>query len=266
MKHALIVLLLCCGLIGCTVADPGAGSEAVMVRKPVFFGHGGVDPDPVKTGRSYFALSTDAIYVNMQPQRYDLEFDNLMTSDGVPITFDAQIILQVTDSVRLVKNFGPRWYEINIQPEFSNRVRQAVRRHGLNETAISTEAIDAIKAEIWDSMTAYIGKVGMPVRMPDPGIIIGKASPPDSVRNQRIETAAQQQRQHTEEQRTLAENARKAAETARAAADNAYRIAMGMSPEQFVQLENINMQEKVCSRGGCTFFIGGGSPIIGPKP
>ena len=46
--------------------------------------------------------------------------------------------------------------------------------------------------------------------------------------------------------------------------DHAYREAMQLSPDQFLQLERIKMQRDVCAHGTtCTFFIGGGaSPVI----
>jgi hypothetical protein len=48
-----------------------------------------------------------------------------MTSDGVPITFHAITVLQVTDSVSLIKNFGPDWYKNNLEEPFKTMVRQA---------------------------------------------------------------------------------------------------------------------------------------------
>jgi len=96
---------------------------------------------------------------------------------------------------------------------------------------------------------------------------VGKANPPDSVKNQRIETATQEQRIQTEQQTKLAEVQRKSAEEARAAADNAYRQAIGLSPEQYVQLKRIEMEQRVCADGKCTFIenSGGALPTFGVK-
>jgi hypothetical protein len=93
---------------------------------------------------------------------------------------------------------------------------------------------------------------------------VGKANPPDSVKNQRVETAAQQQRIETEKQKKLAEDQRLQAEQSRANADNAYRESMHLSPEQFIQLETIKMQTIVCgpeSKNGCTFIQNGATPV-----
>ena len=69
---------------------------------------------------------------------------DMMSSDGVPLDFHSALRLQVTDSVTLIRSFGPDWYKNNLEQQFSTMVRQAVRKHGMNETAISTTAIDSI--------------------------------------------------------------------------------------------------------------------------
>ena len=104
---AAAVAVAAIGIAGCNSFAPNAGHEIVLIKKPILFGHGGVDPDPVKTGRTYAAISTDGIDVNMQPQKFDVELPDTMTKDGVPITFHAIMVVKVTDSVTLIKNFGP---------------------------------------------------------------------------------------------------------------------------------------------------------------
>ena len=143
-------------------------------------------------------------------------------------------------------------------------VRQAVRKRGMNETAISTTALDAIDAEIRDSLIEFIKDKGLPVKLNT--MTVGRANPPDAIKHQRIDTAAQEQRIQTEKQTKLAEDQRKMAEQSRADADNAYREAMHLSPEQFIQLESIKMQKEACGKDGkasCTFIQNGGAtPVI----
>ena len=240
---------------------PDAGHEAVLIKKPWIFGHGGVDPHPVVSGATWVAFSTDAVIVSKQPQQFGVHFEDLMSADGVPLDFDAVIRLQITDAVRLINNFGPNWYQNNILAEFQNRVRQAVRKHGMNETAISTKAIEEIDDEITTSMQKYLESINFPAKLIQ--VTVGKANPPDSVKHQRIQTASEQQRQETEKQKKLAEDQRKQAELSRAAADNAYREAMQLSPEQFLRLETINMQKTVCQKTNCIFVVGNVNPILG---
>jgi regulator of protease activity HflC (stomatin/prohibitin superfamily) len=265
---AFFALLALPALTGCTVVAPEVGQQAVLVEKPVFFGHGGVDPTPVATGRTYAALSTDPIYVEMRPVQYDLKANDFMSSDGVPLDFDATVRLQVNDSVTLIRNFGVDWYRVNVEREFSNLLRQEVRQHTMNDTAISTTAVDTIDTTVGTGLATYLAKAKLPVTLIN--VTVGRALPPDAIKHQRIETAQQEQRVLTEGQTKLAEDARKAAEQSRADADNAYRNALGLSPQQFIQLETIHMQQAVCGpqKDGhptpCTFILNGtnSSPIL----
>jgi regulator of protease activity HflC (stomatin/prohibitin superfamily) len=245
-------MIIALTLGACSVYSPDAGHEVVLIAKPWFFGHGGVEPEPVKPGRTFAAITTEGIDVYMQPQKFETEMHDTMTSDGVPISFHAIVVLQVADSVALITNFGPNWYQNNLEEQFKTMVRQAVRKRGMNETAISTTALDAIDGEIRDALIAFIKEKGLPVRLIT--MTVGRANPPDSIKNQRIETATQEQRVQTEKQIKLAEDQRKAAEESRAAADNAYRQAIGLSPEQYVQLKRIEMERAVCNEGKCTFI------------
>jgi regulator of protease activity HflC (stomatin/prohibitin superfamily) len=242
--------------------SPDAGHEIVLIDKPWVFGHGGVEAEPVKTGLTFGAPTTSGIDVYMQPQKFETELPDTMTSDGVPITFHAIMVLQVVDSVNLIRNFGPDWYVNNLEEPFKTMVRQAVRKRGMNETAISTTALDAIDTEIRDSLVAFIQAKALPIKLIT--MTVGRANPPDSVKHQRIETATQEQRIQTEKQKKLAEDQRLQAEQSRANADNAYRESMHLSPEQFIQLETIKMQAEVCGPGGkatCTFIQNGAAPV-----
>jgi len=257
-----ITLALAVSLSGCSSYSQDAGHEVVLVEKPWVFGHGGVDSEPVKTGRTFTAFTTDGIDVYMQPQKLETELPDTMTQDGVPITFHAIMVLQVVDSVSLIKNFGPDWYKNNMEEPFKTMIRQAVRKRGMNETAISTTALDAIDNEIRDELVAFIREKKLPIQLVT--MTVGKANPPDAIKNQRIETATQEQRIQTEKQTKLAEDQRQQAEQSRANADNAYREAMHLSPEQFIQLEMIKMQKDVCGGSGkasCTFIQNGAAPV-----
>jgi hypothetical protein len=113
-------------------------------------------------------------------------------------------------------------------------------------------------------MEAYIKEARVPVQLIQ--ITIGRANPPDSIKSQRIETAAQQQRVLTEHQRKLAEDSRKMAEQSRADADNAYRESMKLSIVQFLELETIKMQKSACSYGRCTFIVGASDKTVPVAP
>src|SRR5207237_8992539 len=120
------------------------------------------------------------------------------------------MVRQVADSVALIKNFGPSWYINNLEEPFKTMVRQAVRKRGMNETAISTTALDEIDNEIRDQLVAFIRDKSLPVRLIT--MTVGRANPPDSIKSQRIETASQEQRVETEQQVKLADDTAVAAQ------------------------------------------------------
>lgn len=259
-----VMLGACLMSQGCVQSfSPDVGHEIVLTQKPWFFGSGGVITEPVKPGLTWGVASTDAIDVYMQPQKYELDLPDTMTSDGVPITFHAIMVLQVIDSVQMISKFGPDWYKNNLEQQYGQFIRQAVRKRGMNETAISTVAIDEIDTEIKDDLIKFIEQKQLPLKLVT--MTVGKANPPDAVKTQRVETARQEQRIQTEQKKKLAEDQRLQAEESRAAADNAYREAMHLSPEQFIQLESIGMQKEVCREGKCTFIANGVSAVWSVK-
>jgi regulator of protease activity HflC (stomatin/prohibitin superfamily) len=280
MKKSLAFVVLAVAsawLAGCTVAAPNAGHEAVWVEKPLLFGHGGVDQIPVTAGREYGAFTSNAIDVDMLPQRVDMEFDDMMTKSGVPVSFDVVLTFKITDPVKLVSQYGadvqsgkdgtPDWgfFDRNLDQPIRTAVRDSVKKRDMQEMAIDQSAADAVGQEVLAAASDIVAKSGVPIVFTPDGVNVGRVNPPDAIKNQRIETAAQEQRAITEQQTKLAEDQRKAAEESRAAADNAYREAMGLSPDQFLQLERIKMQRDVCAggKGNCTFFIGNGpSPVL----
>jgi regulator of protease activity HflC (stomatin/prohibitin superfamily) len=263
LKLGVVAIVALVGAVAaCRTVTPDAGYEAVLVRKPLIFGSGGVDDTPVKTGLKYVAFTTEAVYVNMQPRRVDAEFTDLMTSDGVPIDFHAVISLQVSDSVRLVRDFGadfvgngiPGFWVRNLDQPFRTAVRDAVKAHGMNEMAIQATAAEDVDKVVSERLLTIVKETGVPVRVLD--VSLGRANPPDAILHQRVETAAQEQRINTERQKKLAEDQRRLAEESRAAADQAYNQKMGLNTEHYVALRAIEMQREVCAKGTCTFLFG----------
>jgi regulator of protease activity HflC (stomatin/prohibitin superfamily) len=151
-----LLAALSLGTIGCSVASPDAGHQDVWVEKPWIFGHGGVDQNPVLPGRAYGFPSSDAVDVNMLPQRVDMEFDDMMTKSGVPVNFHVVATFTITDSVKLVQKFGADldektgvgWWSRNIDQPLRTAVRDSVKQRDMQEMAISQTAADAVGREL----------------------------------------------------------------------------------------------------------------------
>jgi regulator of protease activity HflC (stomatin/prohibitin superfamily) len=261
MKNMFLLSLLF-ATSACSYVSTEPNEEKVLNAKPWFFGSGGVFDTPVK-GTELVAWSTSAITVNMQPEQHKLELNDLMTSDGVPLDFDASVVTQVTDSVALVKRYGSNWYDNNISTELLSYIRDAVKKHGLNETAISTTAAASIDAEVSERLEQYFARNKFPVRLVR--FTIGRANPPDSVKDQRIATASQEQRVLTMQKTVLAEEQRKNAEAKRAEADRAYQNGLGLNADQFVQLRTLDTLKSVCGNKNCTFVQGTGGSLVNIK-
>lgn len=267
MKSFIVLLAVLASSVvftGCSSVSPIEGHEAVLVKHPLLFGHGGVDPETIKTGRTFVALTTDERMVDMRPILKKIHLEDMMTKDRVPLDFDATMRMQTVDSYVLIRDYGSfdRFYDINIDKVFQNAARQEIRQHTMNETALSSEAIDVIDKNITTFLMKYIKDEKFPVILKD--ITVGKANPPDDIKQQCVETAAQQQRIETEKQRKLAEDQREMAEKARAVADNAYRESMQMSPSQFLQLEQIKAMKQMCGNQNCTMIVGGAGGGVTP--
>lgn len=253
----LTITALCVLATGCTKVNVDVGREAVLIEKPWIFGHGGVNEDAIKTGVSYAAFSTDYIEVDMQPKQYQVDLSDATSLDGVPLQFHAALRVRITDSVKMVKKFGEKWYENNVQLEFANRIRTAVKHYHSNEVVIDPTITDRIDKEVSEGLTGYLKRIDLPAEVI--AMTVGRANPPDSIKNQRTETAAQQQRVITEGQRKLAEDARKNAEESKGIADRAYADKFGISPGQYAELEKTRM---CVTSQHCTLILGTATPVV----
>jgi len=94
------------GLSACAAID--AGHEGVLVEQPFFFGHGGVDPVPSKTGRVWLAPTTHVVDVDVRPVQYSEHFD-IISAENAPVSFDAFLIANVVEgrSPELIARYGP---------------------------------------------------------------------------------------------------------------------------------------------------------------
>jgi regulator of protease activity HflC (stomatin/prohibitin superfamily) len=249
-------------LAACSYAEPDAGEEAVLISKPYFFGSGGVIDEPVSTGSEIIAWSTNEVIVSVTPTTFDVNLDNVMPKDGIPLDFQTQVRVQVTDSVELVKNWNGAarddkgnesyyWFHGSIAPTYGELIRREVGKATMDQLAFDPAGVTRINEVVTAKLNQFIKANKMPVKLLS--INIGRANPPENILQQRTETAAQQQRKLTMDAQKLAEDARRESEISRASADNAYRQAMSLSPEQYVELQRIAMQRQACQKSTCIF-------------
>jgi regulator of protease activity HflC (stomatin/prohibitin superfamily) len=269
MKKLLVTIACALSVTACGYAAPDAGEVGVATKKPWFFGSGGVSDTPIATGSTLVANSTHVDYIKVTPIAFDVGFDNMMPSDGIPLDFHTTIRVQVTDAVGLVRDWNgaakndkgdpsDAWFWSNIYPVYANMVRQDVKKFTMQQLSFEGAAIDAIDSHVTAQLTDFIAKNKIPVRLLS--VTVGRAIPPQEILDQRTETAAQNQRLQTELAKQRAEEARRGAELARAQADDAYRTGMQWSPEQLIETKRIEALRQACSHGTC--IIGGNNTSL----
>ena len=115
-------------LSSCRFVSPDADEETVLVKKPWFFGHGGVDNDPVQSGLTWCALSTHAETFKIVPVRHEVVLDDIFSDDNTPLDFHSVIVTQVEQgkSPVLLQNYGRDWFDTNLYNYFCNLVRDHI--------------------------------------------------------------------------------------------------------------------------------------------
>lgn len=241
---------------GCHIVNTEPGYESVIIDKPYVFGDGGIRKETFKVGRQFTWLSSSAIQINMQNLKAEEVFDDLMTSDTVPVDFRTTLQLRITDPSRLVEKFGVEtYYTNNLQRQYQALVRDEAKKYTMNELLTGTGTASKMETNVRLELDKIIKQRDLPFLVAD--LSIGRAVPNKNVLEQIDLTAAQQQRSKTMVEQEKAEVQRMKAEQARAAADNAYREKMSLNPDQFLQLEGIKRYSESCAKGtNCTFMFG----------
>lgn len=238
---------------GCVAID--AGHEGVLVEKPFFFGHGGVDPIPATTGRVIVAPTTEVVDVDVRPVQYSEHFD-IISAENAPVSFDAFMIANVIEgrSPELVRKFGPNWYANNAKEAFRTIVREEVQKYplfGLTTDPTTRQKLqDAIGQEV---RVRLIEKNNIPVHLVR--VVVGSILPPKGVLDQTAQTIIQEQRKMTMIEFQKAEEAREKAERQRGMADRAYRQELGLSAPEFVDLRRIEVQKEIVQHAPAALTI-----------
>jgi regulator of protease activity HflC (stomatin/prohibitin superfamily) len=248
---------------GCVFVAVEAGHEGVLVEKPFFFGHGGVDPIPATTGRVAVAPTTEVIDVDVRPIQYSEHFE-IISAENAPVSFDAFMIASVIEgrSPELVRKFGPNWYANNVKEAFRTFVREEVQKYPL--FALTTDPTtrqklqEAIAQEV---RVKLIDKNAIPVQLVR--VVVGSILPPKGVVEQTTQTIIQEQRKITMIEFQKAEEAREKAERQRGLADRAYRQELGLSAPEFVDLRRVEVQKEIVQHAPAALTIIMGMEKIG---
>ena len=247
----------------CSFSSVDADEEAVMIEKPWFFGHGGVDDTPITTGNKITAMTTEVVRFKIIPVQYNEKFADIMSSDNTPVDLTAHVLIKITKGQTpiLLQNFGVDWYKNDIQKDFCNEVRNEISKYPMMELTCKRSIYDNASKHIESVLISKVKKDKIPITIIK--VIIDKASPNNDVMEEYNKTAAQMQAKQTQIAAAQMQEYRKTSEIKRAEADDAYRLKMNLTPDQYIKLRAIEIEkEKVDmirnkSKVNITMLMGG---------
>ncbi len=248
MKKSTIITCLAfasiAAILGCSRESVDANEEGVFIKKPYFFGKGGVAEEPLIQGSEWKVFSTDFVKFVMSPVQYEEPFEDLVAKDNNLINTVAYLTLQIESghTPGLLKSFGENWYKNNVQESFRKITRDKLCEYGMFELTTNRQVYIEINADIDNRLRAYFVERGLPVTIKS--VVISRAQPSKGVLEEIDRTGVQMQAELTQSKRIKTEQAREEAEFARAKADKAYMKEMNLSPDQFISLRALEIEKE----------------------
>ena len=245
MKKILFLMLSVVLLTSCHSVSPDADEEAVLIYKPWFFGHGGVDIEPIESGLSWCWWSTHSETFKIVPVKHQVDMDDLFSDDNTPLDFHTIIITQIEKgkSPILLQNYGVDWFNTNIYNYYCNLVRDHISQHSPFDLMSNRAILNEIDYKILTQMQQHIKELSKDKEFPIiiKQVTIGKAAPNAEQLAEMNKTAKAVQAKQTQEREVEVQIAREKAERQRAIADKAYREELGLSTQDFINLKWIEM-------------------------
>lgn len=244
----LTTLFLVLTMSSCSLATVDGGEEGVFIKKPLFFGSGGVDTNALTNGSTWKVFSTDYVVYSVINTRYSENFDDVATNETTPVDMNAHIFLKIKDgkSPIIHMNYGPNWYENNLQDIFRKYIKDFVSRYDMITLVSEREIYDEIEPVIKQQMIDYIALLSKTKELPIEVIqvIVDKAKPNEGVREELNNTAIYMQQKNTELMKQEMQIARRETERLRAMADKQYQLTMGFTPQQFISLRALELENQ----------------------
>ena len=257
---AIMAMFSLTSCIGCTTVD--ADEETVLIDKPWFFGHGGVQKKAVETGLEWIWWSTDTETFKIIPIKHQVDMNDLFSDDNTPLDFHTIIITQIEKGKTpiLLQNYGVDWFNTNIYNEYCNLVRDHISQHSPFDLMSNRAILNEIDTKVLKQMQEFVAKLSKEKEFPIiiRQVTIGKATPNDKQLEEMNNTAKAVQAKQTQEREAEVQLAREKAERQRAKADKAYMEEMHLSTSDFISLKWI---ETIAAKDGANIdvLVGGNS-------
>ena len=257
---AIMAMFSLTSCMGCTTVD--ADEETVLIDKPWFFGHGGVQKKAVETGLEWIWWSTDTETFKIIPIKHQVDMNDLFSDDNTPLDFHTVIITQIEKGKTpiLLQNYGVDWFNTNIYNEYCNLVRDHISQHSPFDLMSNRAILNEIDAKVLKQMQDFVAKLSKEKEFPIiiRQVTIGKATPNEKQLEEMNNTAKAVQAKQTQEREAEVQLAREKAERQRAKADKAYMEEMHLSTSDFISLKWI---ETIAAKDGANIdvLVGGNS-------
>ena len=257
-----VMALIVFTVSSCNYVSPDADEEGVLIEKPWFFGHGGVDADAVESGLSWIAWSTDVEYFKIVPYKHQVDMDDLFSDDNTPLDFHTIIITEIKKgkSPILLQNYGKDWFNTNLYNYYCNLVRDHISQHSPFDLMSNRAILNEIDEKVLKKMQEHVKELSDEKEFPIviKQVTIGKAIPNKDQLDEMNKTAKAVQAKQTQERQAEVELAREKAERQRARADKAYREELNLSTDDFIALKWIETIEKK-KDANIDVLVGGGA-------
>ena len=163
-----IALVAMLSMSSCHGVRPGADEEAVLIDKPWFFGHGGVDMTPVETGLKWAWWSTSSEVFKIVPFKHQVDMDDLFSDDNTPLDFHTIIITQIQKgkSPILLQNYGVDWFNTNIYNYYCNLVRDHISQHSPFDLMSNRAILNDIDSKVLKQMQDYVAQLSKEKEFP----------------------------------------------------------------------------------------------------
>lgn len=234
-------------MTSCSLCGVDGTEEGVFIKKPYFFGKGGVEMQALTDGSEWKVFSTDFVTYTNIPVKYTEVFDDVFCNDNTPMDLSAHITLQLVKgkSPVLHTNYGFNWYDNVVKETFRKTVRNFISTYDMYTLTSDREVYDAIEVDIAEKLGQYFTDISSTKEFPIAivNVVVDKAKPNNSVMEELNKTATMAQAKLTEIKQQEVEDERKITEHKRALADKEYRLTMNMTSTEYIQMRTLEVIE-----------------------
>jgi len=242
MKKIIIILMITTllgylFLVKRTVLE--VGEEAVIIKKPWFWGEKGVEKKSISTGTIWSVFSTEIKILSLKAFTIDESFNELYTIDNIPLTLNLSLLFKNREGggAVLFKKFGnsKEWYQNFLRLPLKNSLKMAIKQELYADVVEKSDIVAKIKEDIIFGVKDLLQKQAIPVEILD--ITFNSIKPPQEVVDIAIKS-------EIEKEKLDIQNLRVDRERVKAKADRVYMKMMNMSVNEYLKMKKLEIDRE----------------------